>query len=164
MPRRATHPLLVIATIVVLALVVAWMLFAVLSSEGTFAIEGKMSFGGAAAAFFVTLFGLRRWYDHLEERRGLEDDPELVKAIANLISADLVTRAEGDPIALTTLFDEIQQYLPVQFRSLGPEWVDSLIAELRSETQLSARAVSSLRGWEPPETVSALVEEVVSGG
>lgn len=67
MPKEV-HPLLALAVIVFLSLVVAAVLFRGLSSTGIVK-SSHLEFGGAAAGFFVALWGLMRWYERMEQRR-----------------------------------------------------------------------------------------------
>jgi hypothetical protein len=64
---KQIHPLISITIIVILSLLVAAVLFGVLSSTGIFK-NRYVEFGGAAAGFFATLSLLQRWYSSMEKR------------------------------------------------------------------------------------------------
>lgn len=64
---RTIHPVVIVTIIVFLSLLVAGVLFGLLSSTGIVK-SAYAEFGGAAAGFFATLLVLRQWYSKMEEQ------------------------------------------------------------------------------------------------
>lgn len=145
-------PLVPMTVIALLALAISYVLFEVLESNAILQTR-TARVGGAAAAFFLLFWGLRSWYNQLEDRR--TQSLELASMIARLAATNMVKEAQlrqGDLEAQEgLLYSEAIGSLKGMFRKQGQKWLVELEKEFDEEVRLQGGLVPSVRGLLPPK-------------
>jgi len=155
MATRHFDTLFPIVVIIGLAFAVAWGLFHLLQSTGTFT-SGAIQLGGAAAGFMGVFVTLIAWYDRLDARRS----EDLAVEIARLLAATIVREGRDDVAALNTTYIDLRDFFEDSFCHQSRLWRKRLVLEMRRETIRQVKLqYPHLKNWQPSEgEVQTVVE------